>query len=262
MGSFYIMNTFEMTPPFLRINILQREPEYTLDCHSHDFFHVNLITHGSVCVETAEKCVTVPGGFAFIMPPRVEHRLYSKSGYMQIGADISTIRDFYSVSNLLTEMSCGKLVKIAAGKQEISEVITEKNLGNPSPFTAMKCTNALTSFIIYLSEGTREQTNRFHGDFSEAVKEAGYNCTLEELCRKLSYSKTHLNRMVKQEFGCSVMEYVNRMRFSEICNLLMTSEEPLYSIAENCGFYDSAHMSVFFKKRSGISPIKYRNEYR
>ena len=82
--------------------------------------------------------------------------------------------------------------------------------------------------------------------------------SLEEICSKMNFSKTHLERLVKQEFQCSVMEYVNRLRFVRLCSQLTVTDKTLAQLAEENGFYDSAHLCVFFKKYSGVTPARYR----
>ncbi|MBQ8525725.1 MAG: AraC family transcriptional regulator [Clostridia bacterium] len=261
MGDCYIRNVFELPFPWYLMNIMQREAGFYLKPHCHDRYHINLITDGSVDVITSSGKVTVGRGVVFIVPPNVEHSLFSKTGYSQKGADIC-VSDGYGADKVLQELCEGNMVRIMAKRPELADAITAENLENPSPYAAIKCTNSMMSLIIDLAESKRKGIGSFGEKFVSVVHKYENGCSLEQLCTEFFCSKTQLERLVQKEFGCSAVEYVNRIRFKNICNMLVSTDEPLYIIAERYGFYDSAHMSVFFKKRSGISPMRFRREFR
>ena len=61
-----------------------------------------------------------------------------------------------------------------------------------------------------------------------------------------------------RRYGCTVGEYVRRLRIEFACRELSDSEKPLAFIAQNAGFFDQSHFSKTFKLLTGQSPAAYR----
>ena len=254
-------NIFELPEPFRLMNVMKTDKDYMMDFHEHDFFHLNIITSGSLDVITPTDTITVPSGYLYITPPFISHKLYSKNGYEQIGTDVKIIEDKYTVADILSRITGDKCIKFPLNDTNITNYISKTTMTDPTPFTGIKCANKITSVILKLMDNDIT-SNNFRNDFIKAASEISFDYSLDKLCEKMRYSKTHLELLVKKEFDCTVIEYMERIRYMNVCNMLASTDMPLYEIAEKCGFYDSAHLSVFFKKRSGVSPIKYRKDFR
>jgi AraC-like DNA-binding protein len=82
--------------------------------------------------------------------------------------------------------------------------------------------------------------------------------TLQEVSRELTLSHSHLERLVKREFGCGVIELFNQLRINKACSLLSHSSYSIEMIAEHLGFYDTSHFSHFFKQKLNLNPTQYR----
>lgn len=80
----------------------------------------------------------------------------------------------------------------------------------------------------------------------------------EILARQAHLSRSRFHTLFKEKMTISPMEYVKRQRLLESCNLLMTSDLPLYNVAERCGFQCVFHFSREFKHIYGCSPTTYR----
>lgn len=66
-----------------------------------------------------------------------------------------------------------------------------------------------------------------------------------------------LARQFRSTFGCSVGEYVRRVRVDFACRALRTAA-PLSDIALRAGFADQSHFSRVFKRATGRTPGEYR----
>lgn len=257
----YVINIFRIPSPYYFFNVFVRGADFHMARHSHGRFHVNTVMEGNVDVITSLGKMTVRAGEAYVMPPGVEHELRSKEGYFQIGMDVLDVLDEYGLVERLHAISEGKAVKVAIARQGTLDYVTEETLTDMSPLSQLRCINRMSEHLIdILESGDRERKRKnFRIQFIEAAAQVnGRGILLDELCRKMNFSKTHLERLVRQEFGCSVMEYMNRLRYLKVCSLLTATDQTLAEIAEVCGFYDSAHLCVFFKRYSGITPSAYR----
>jgi len=72
----------------------------------------------------------------------------------------------------------------------------------------------------------------------------------------------HLAREFRKYHGCSVGQYVRRLRVESASRKLVESDSPLAAIAVEVGFANQAHFSRIFKSVTGISPAQYRAESR
>jgi AraC-like DNA-binding protein len=68
----------------------------------------------------------------------------------------------------------------------------------------------------------------------------------------------HLAREFRKHHGCSVGQYVRRLRVESASRKLIESDSPLAAIALEVGFANQAHLCRIFKFVTGISPAQYR----
>lgn len=69
----------------------------------------------------------------------------------------------------------------------------------------------------------------------------------------------HLNKVLKETTGKSTTEIINGRIAEEAKILLKQTQWNVSEIAFALGFDEIAHFSNFFKKHTGLSPLKYRN---
>ena len=76
---------------------------------------------------------------------------------------------------------------------------------------------------------------------------------------KLNVSTVYLSRLVKEISGTTVNDHATSLVYKEICNLLTYSDMTIGEIADYLNFSDQSALSNFFKQRSGMTPLAYRN---
>jgi AraC family transcriptional regulator len=91
-----------------------------------------------------------------------------------------------------------------------------------------------------------------HDRFSE-------NLPLGEVAAAVGISADHLARSFRQCHGCTMGEYVRRLRVEFACRRLAASELPLVEVALDAGFTDQSHFTKTFKRLMGITPAAFRN---
>ena len=88
----------------------------------------------------------------------------------------------------------------------------------------------------------------------------GKTFTVAELASINSMSVSQFSRRFKVSMNKSVWNYVQEKRLSRAKHALMFTDEPIYSIALNCGFSDQAHLSSSLKNAEGTTPGKLRGK--
>lgn len=82
--------------------------------------------------------------------------------------------------------------------------------------------------------------------------------SLSTIAEALSFSPSYLTRSFKEKTGISLMQYIDKKRFAECKNLLLTTNLPIKEIVERVGYTDEANFSRKFRKHEGVTPSQYR----
>ena len=82
--------------------------------------------------------------------------------------------------------------------------------------------------------------------------------SLEEIAKASGLSAPYFSTIFKEEMGENLSGYLNRIRVGKASTLLTETGKPLNEIAGLCGFDDQGWFSKTFKKFTGMSPRKYR----
>jgi AraC family transcriptional regulator len=90
-----------------------------------------------------------------------------------------------------------------------------------------------------------------HARFAERL-------TLDEIAQAAGIHPDRLCHGFREQYGCSVGEYVRRLRVEFACRQLATSDAPLVEIALAAGFVDQSHFGKIFKRRMGMTPAAFR----
>jgi AraC family transcriptional regulator len=81
---------------------------------------------------------------------------------------------------------------------------------------------------------------------------------IRELARLLGLSASHFCRAFKCTLGVSPRDYVLRRRIEVAQGLMLTTSEPLSSIAVRCGMCDQPHFTRSFHRIVGETPYTWR----
>lgn len=94
-----------------------------------------------------------------------------------------------------------------------------------------------------------------HDNFSESL-------VLETVAKSAGVHPVHLARVFRRQFGCTIGEYVRRLRVEFACQKISATELPLSEIALMAGFADQSHLTKTFKNFFGLTPSEYRKIFR
>ncbi|RAV13336.1 AraC family transcriptional regulator [Paenibacillus contaminans] len=82
----------------------------------------------------------------------------------------------------------------------------------------------------------------------------------EQVLMRHHLSRSTLRRIVQQNTGYSLNEYVNRLKIAEAKKLLRLTQLQIKEIAQMLGYEDHTYFSRLFKKYAEMSANGYRNE--
>jgi AraC family transcriptional regulator len=82
--------------------------------------------------------------------------------------------------------------------------------------------------------------------------------TLTELADLAGVHPVHLAATFRRHRGCTVGDYLRRLRVDHACRRLAGSADPLAEVALDAGFADQSHFTRTFKRLTGLTPAAYR----
>lgn len=80
------------------------------------------------------------------------------------------------------------------------------------------------------------------------------------IAREVCMSKDHFIRTFKKEVGTTPNSYIIKKKMEMAQLLLLTTDNPVKSIAVQLGFADDSYFNKSFRRFSGMSPQQYRDE--
>lgn len=253
----------QLSNPFRLIHVIKRLPDFQLRPHSHHFYHIIFVTSGILDVTLKGETHSIYENQAVILPPYVPHSLSSRNGYCQIGVDIFDTRDSELCCLLNQTFPTGfSIVKMHMLPARFEELV--KSVRDLTKLNLLKLQNRAEALVLSFIEQASDATNKnFRERFLDMIAhDESLTLTLPEMCTYLNISKTHLERLVHDEFECSAIEYYNKLKIMKACFLLQNSDFSIRVVSEKLGFYDESHFTRFFKKSMGVTPSGYRSSAR
>src|SRR5690349_1446143 len=86
--------------------------------------------------------------------------------------------------------------------------------------------------------------------------------TLSDVASAVGIHPAHLARTFRKRYGCTLGEYVRRLRIERASRDLVRSRVPVCEIALAAGFYDQSHFVKVFRRQTGMTPAEYRARVR
>lgn len=83
--------------------------------------------------------------------------------------------------------------------------------------------------------------------------------TVKYLANKVHLSPSYLSDLLKKETGKNAQEHIHFYLIEEAKNLLLNSEKNINEIAFDLGFEYPQYFNKLFKKKTGKTPMEYRN---
>lgn len=83
--------------------------------------------------------------------------------------------------------------------------------------------------------------------------------SLAMLASLIHYNPSYLSRFFKLKTGKNLSEYINEVRMEKALSLLADPSVRIVDVSSRVGFESSSYFTVFFKKRTGMTPNEYRS---
>ncbi len=220
-------------------------------------------------------------GTAIYLPPLTKYKLnfIETQNFEFIVLDFDLVNDFSHLKSGLGTATAKKFSKEKVLSYPLPDLL-KNPIVKPIPQLLQPLTQCTKNFLI---------CDRFYRERSSAIlklcllefiRESQRNETYSALCEKVigyicenysdsnlsnkavadefGYHPYHLSRILKQETGKSLRQYLIDYRLQMAKNLLLTTSDDVEQIAWKTGFSSTAYFVKLFHMRTGTTPKKYR----
>jgi Response regulator containing CheY-like receiver domain and AraC-type DNA-binding domain len=172
--------------------------------------------------------------------------------------------DYIMNTSILICSECSKLLanhnlsltKIMGDSDDLyKQILQSKTMDS----LALLLTEILKSSSQFFSS-TQRQNNYIIRKTTEYIKDH-YTQTikLQLIAEHVHVNSSYLSRLFRKETGETITDAIARFRIEKAKELLANTNIKAYEVASMVGIEDSAYFSLLFKKITGLSPLKYKN---
>ncbi len=87
------------------------------------------------------------------------------------------------------------------------------------------------------------------------------NITVQDVADYFYLSASHFQRLFKKTTGLTFTQYLQNVRIQKCCELLKSTDIPIYQIANQVGYLDMKFFHALFRKKTGVTPRQYRQNF-
>lgn len=209
-----------------------------------------------------DTAVLYPGD-VHILPPSMEHSLYSPEGYTQLGIDLFAESGERGLTLLLEQHFPQPASFSVDTLPELTAQILEQYYKG-TLLSKARMMSLLDNLILCCIEASEQRTEDPFEKLLSEYLDANLHRTLRlaEIAEYFCISVSQLEKMCHRSYHTGVIEQLQQRRFRKAQQLLKESDLSIQEIGYLTGYPDPAHFSNFFRMSAGISPRVYRNKNR
>lgn len=247
--------------PMLHYNYLMRRAQSGGDFHKDPHLQVLVVIKGEALVETNGIQYRLQPGCVSVIPPKIEHAVYSMSGYEQVGLNMSLYDPslMMGMAGIFHKHVRREMVVESKNILRIAKQVPPL-LINRSELAAIRLHSLFLQIMTEIISGKIYGHGiRFDEKMSEMIEQRmSENLTSEQMAQEMHMSVSQMERMSNKFFGMGAMTYCKQLKLQRAQLLLIRSNMKIADIARETGFGSAANFSVFFSKNLNMTPSEYR----
>lgn len=245
--------------------------------HAHHYAELFLCCHDRELFWITDEIVELQRGEMLLIPTGVLHtRIPGDGQCISIGFSYQRLRNTkcHSFYKQLDRLCGGMTPKIVSDEtencSELYQVVHRNGESDLSVLDALRILEILLRIADKTEKGpkSREEKNYSLDVGRLSQLETYLACHFTERLRisdaagLLHISERQLNRIVRNNFGMSFLEVVSGYRIEAACSMLINSRISAEEIARKVGFSSMKSFYMVFKKKTGMTPVQYREQMR
>lgn len=255
----------------LTISHSRDEKDWQSVFHTHHFTELFYVSSGEGRFLFRDRTYVIKTGDLVIVPPYVEHTEQSLPSlaleYYVAGIDGIAFLPEQQKEEKHARIFCNFHDRMLAGslfEQMLYEARRQDHVSDQI------CQNLLKVLILRMIRSQKLvpvpiQTVRMTKECAR-IKEyldANYaeNITLDSLTSLTHMNKYYMAHSFSKYTGQSPIQYLNQRRLEAACALLENTDYSVSAVATATGFSSQSYFTQIFRKKFGITPVKYRKKH-
>lgn len=250
--------------------------------HCHNYIEFNFTVEGSAKEKiNGVEHIIKPGTFTLLFPHHIheieaspENPLFMFVGSIRTENFYDKSGDFMALTELLSKAAFDKIPYNYFNAQ-VTEVITDilnsmlKELSERKIWSTLMFKSKLTELLITFdrnrsnssfSDGklTLNQKSRVWDIITYVSRNYHEEISLQSLSDKFHMTVPHISSSFHQLLGENFHRYLEKIRLSQACDMLLSTNSSVLDICFETGFKSYKTFSRVFSKNLSLSPTEYR----
>ena len=244
------------------------------ELHCHMYWEFVLITEGSFKHLINGSRRDVYSDMLLVIRPNDSHALLGTGSYINLGVTESYLLHFLTkllgdkYQNLVdpdyVEFKVQRSVTLSFVSGVQSLLLNNNNLDLYYDMLTVLFADML-NILVHNILTNNDSVSAYSPAVSEIIKKLrkkeSFVLSIDEILQECNYSHSHIIRVFKKETGRTISQFFQDIKLNYAKNLLETSNMSISMISDEVGISNSSYFSYAFKKKFGVSPIQYRNNW-
>lgn len=256
--------------------------------HRHNYVEIMYVVQGSITHLIEDKELVLKKGDILLLNQHVEHGI-KRAEYGDIGINFIALTEFFELplamlneKNVLADFLIGTLrqknpvphyllfrlnenVQVENLMENMIESMLHSRLNEDSINQY-----SMGLVFLYLLNHMENLSHNSSMDYKETLVQAVLeyirrdykNANLTKIAEDTHQSIPVLSRLIKERTGYNFQELLQNRRFKKAADLLLSTDLAVEDIARDVGYENQSYFFRQFKIRYGMTPRKYKIEYR
>lgn len=259
----------KLNAQLLSISLSKDDQDWQSIFHTHHFTEIFFVLEGKGNFLFREGTRSIQTGDLIIIPPYIEHTEQSIPGtalkYYVLGIDGVTFQTKYDATTAQIFCKFDNHSMIANLFDQIYYEIRTQNYS-----ADLICQHFLEVLLLRIIRvkhliPVSSDSVRMSKECARIKEYLDTNyalhITLDTLTDLTNMNKYYMVHSFSKYTGLSPIQYLNKRRLESACILLKETDYSISDIASTTGFSSQSYFSQIFKKKYGVTPIKYRQTY-
>lgn len=250
--------------------------------HNHNFYEINYVFSGKLYQYIDGTVFVMHPGDILLMHPSVRHSPYADSGGGRQSINLLITKPFletfvakYDEENFLTRLVSkrGYVVFGTRDNEAVTQLFTAIEQyrvryfkkGSPMKLYYETLIELMLSQLVVsefnaviINIWNRSTTSEDRPNQLISYVNTNFaTVSMDDLCRRFSYSRMQIYRIFKKHTGLNFSDYIGDLRFDRIRYLLTRTNLSIEDIGRIVGL-NRSYIYDFFKQRTGVSPLQFR----
>lgn len=232
---------------------MQREEQKCHVEYKHEYSYYNNVTEGNV--EAVTKILANP----------MDIRMYESPQYGELSKDfLRNIRYHFVVSVALITRLC-----VEHGlERELAYTLSDLYIGRMDLIQSASQILSLHNEMLLDFTYKMADLPKKHVYSIQIVKAIEYiyhhrneRLTVDMVADTLGINRSYLSSLFRKETSASISSFIRSEKIKAAANMLRFSDYTYSDIAEYFGFASQSHFIQCFRKETGLTPMKYKNQF-